>query len=241
MNNIILETRKLTKSYHDGKKTLVIFEGLDLAVHRGESVAIVGASGSGKSTMMHLLGGLDTPTAGEVLFLGKNFARFSEKEKGKIRNESLGFVYQFHHLLRELTALENAMVPLLVRRLKTKEAKDRAEAILTKVGLKDRLHHYPSMLSGGERQRVAIARALVTNPLCVLADEPTGDLDPKTAREVFDLFFGLSQECGMAFVLATHDHAAAQRAKTILALSQGKLLWCGEETPEARSRWLKAL
>jgi lipoprotein-releasing system ATP-binding protein len=240
-SNIILEARNLGKSYHDGKKELVIFNGLNLRVHHGESLAIVGASGSGKSTLLHLLGGLDTSSSGDVLFRGKNLAALSEKEKGKIRNEAIGFVYQFHHLLRELTALENAMMPLLIRRLKKKEAQEKAEAILTKVGLKDRMHHYPAMLSGGERQRVAIARALVTNPICMLADEPTGDLDPKTAREVFDLFFGLSEELGTAFILATHDHNAAQRAKTILALSQGQLLWCEEKTPEARSQWLKAL
>ena len=213
----------LAMTYAEGKLRTPVFAGLDLAVQSGETVAILGASGAGKSTLLHLLGGLDTPTAGEVFVAGQRMSSLSDADRGALRNRSLGFVYQFHHLLPEFTALENVMLPVLLSGAHVPDANRRAKALLESVGLGHRLDHKPGELSGGERQRAAVARALVNRPACVLGDETTGNLDEKTAETVFELMLALNREQHTALVLVTHDRRLARRLDRVLELHEGKL------------------
>lgn len=224
MSEALLKARDLGKRFSEGRLSVEVLQAVNLAIPARQSVAITGASGSGKSTLLHLLGGLDLPSRGEVLINNRNISRLNEVERGALRNQYLGFVYQFHHLLPEFTALENVAMPLFIRRADKRQALAEAAELLDKVGLAQRLAHKPGELSGGERQRAAIARALVTRPKCVLADEPTGNLDQKTADQVFDLILELNQSLGASLVMVTHNLELSRRVDRVMELKNGSLL-----------------
>ena len=217
----IIDTQSLSKTYAD--LDVPVLRDINFHVRAGEQIAIVGTSGSGKSTLLHLLGGLDQPSQGKVTLMGRNVAEMSEAERGRLRNQSLGFVYQFHHLLPEFTALENVAMPLLIRRVETAQAYAEASELLKQVGLQHRMQHMPGEMSGGERQRAALARAMVTKPECILADEPTGNLDRATSNAVFDLLLQLNQQHGVALVVVTHDLSLAAKLRKQYALIDGQL------------------
>ena len=223
MSNTILACEAVCKNYYDGQLNVQVLDNLTLQVDKGQSIGIVGASGSGKSTLLHILGGLDKPTSGRVFLMGQDLSELSQKQLSGLRNRHLGFVYQFHHLLPEFSALENVMMPLLIGKLPKEQARERALLMLEKVGLKDRVQHRPGELSGGERQRAAIARALVTDPACLLADEPTGNLDRKNALNILDMMMELKQELGTALVVVTHDDEMAARFDRVLNMTDGAL------------------
>ncbi|MCP5160575.1 MAG: lipoprotein-releasing ABC transporter ATP-binding protein LolD [Hahellaceae bacterium] len=224
MKEQILTAENITKAYKEGKSSLTIFDGIDFSLEKGESVAILGSSGAGKTTLLNILGGVDLPTSGKVTIAGVDYAGLSEKKRGLIRNRFIGFVYQFHHLLPEFSALENVAMPALIGGESPRQAKIRSLDLLAKVGLEARVHHKPAELSGGERQRVAIARALVNNPACVMMDEPTGNLDETTAQKVQALIFSLQQELETSFVVVTHDQRLASRLNRVLRLENGRLV-----------------
>lgn len=223
MSNTILACEAVCKNYYDGQLNVQVLDNLTLQVDKGQSIGIVGASGSGKSTLLHILGGLDKPTSGRVSLMGQDLSELSQKQLSRLRNQHLGFVYQFHHLLPEFSALENVMMPLLIGKRPKEQARERALLMLEKVGLKNRVLHRPGELSGGERQRAAIARALVTDPACLLADEPTGNLDRKNALNILDMMMELKQELGTALVVVTHDDEMAARFDRVLNMTDGAL------------------
>ncbi|WP_283113753.1 lipoprotein-releasing ABC transporter ATP-binding protein LolD [Neisseria elongata] len=223
MSNTILACEAVCKNYYDGQLNVQVLDNLTLQVDKGQSIGIVGASGSGKSTLLHILGGLDKPTSGRVSLMGQDLSQLSQKQLSGLRNQYLGFVYQFHHLLPEFSALENVMMPLLIGKRPKEQARERALLMLEKVGLKNRVLHRPGELSGGERQRAAIARALVTDPACLLADEPTGNLDRKNALNILDMMMELKQELGTALVVVTHDDEMAARFDRVLNMTDGAL------------------
>ena len=222
-NDIVLSCNQVTKQFKEGSSQLEVLRGINFSLRAGERVAIVGNSGSGKTTLLQLLGGLDIPTAGDIQLMGQSMHKLTQQQRGQLRNRYLGFVYQFHHLLPEFTALENVAMPLLIRKTSVAEARTQAEQILQKVGLAARIHHKPAELSGGERQRVAVARALVTQPACILADEPTGNLDAHNAQEVYRCLLELTQNNHSAFVIVTHDMQIAQRVDRVLTMEDGIL------------------
>lgn len=220
----VIECEHVSKTYDDGHLQVSVLDDLNFKIGSGRSISVVGASGSGKSTLLHLLGGLDTPSSGSIRLMGRDITELSQKAIGQLRNQYLGFVYQFHHLLPEFTALENVMMPLLIGHMPKVQAEEQARAMLDKVGMKQRLAHRPGELSGGERQRAAIARALVTHPACILADEPTGNLDRKNASNVLDMMLDLQHELGTSLVVVTHDDELAVRFDEVLTVSDGKLI-----------------
>jgi lipoprotein-releasing system ATP-binding protein len=224
MSDVLLETKNLSKHFSEGEMRVDVLKGINFSINKNESVAIIGASGSGKSTLLHLLGGLDIPDEGETLINGNNINILSDEQRGEMRNKNLGFIYQFHHLLPEFSALENVAMPLLIRRNNEKEALAKANDLLDKVGLGKRVQHRPGEMSGGERQRAAIARALVTEPACILADEPTGNLDEKTADQVFELILELNKSLGTSLIMVTHNLDLSKRVDRVVELKEGVLV-----------------
>ena len=226
MTDVVLKVDSVSKTYQQGSFQVPVLREVSFEVQRGEQIAIVGASGSGKSTLLHLLGGLDTPSSGQVMIDGQNLAQLNEVQRGQLRNQKVGFVYQFHHLLPEFTALENVMMPLIIRRVATKLSRDKASTLLEQVGLAHRFDHKPAELSGGERQRAAIARALIIEPVCLLADEPTGNIDRQNAKNIQDLMTNLDREFAVSLVVATHDLELAASIDRVLTLENGHINRC---------------